>query len=222
MNTPNLEARFASVTRNITAVTTNQVRIIAISKNRTISEILHLHQLGQRDFGENYAQELSEKAQKIEAAGISDIRWHFVGHLQTNKIKLICPYLFAVHSVDSERLAVGLATQWKRLGRIQKLNVYIEVNVDLEPQKSGIAPQEVSDLSKAISSHPELALVGLMCIPQPINSKLSFQKLKDLELTLAQFSQRRLSMGMSEDYIQAISLGATDVRIGTALFGPRT
>lgn len=204
-----------------------EIQLIAVSKKQSIDQIYTLYELGQRDFGENYAQELELKAHELAKRGCSEIRWHFIGHLQTNKIKAILPYIFCIHTIDSEKLAIKLAKLWKarlehEATESKPLPIFIEVNIDQEPNKSGIFPDAVNSLAATIHQMPELRLQGLMCIPSvDSDPRLSFQKLNNLKDSLGSLTQGKLSMGMSEDFEKAIQEGATHIRVGTALFGER-
>jgi hypothetical protein len=206
--------------RNVSSVT-----LIAVSKKQPEDKIEELYRLGHRDFGENYVQEMVGKAVELERRGCTGIRWHFIGHLQTNKAKLLVPHVASVHSVDSEKVAQALAKAWGASGHTGKLPVFIEVNISREASKTGAAPEEVEALARSVSQMPELELQGLMCVPAASedNSQLSqrFHELKQTEESLRDVSRRQLSMGMSSDFEIAIAQGATHVRVGTALFGAR-
>jgi len=202
------------------------VELLAVSKGQTVEAIEKLYALGQCDFGENYVQELLEKAQALKDRGCTGIRWHFIGHLQTNKVKQLVPWVNVVHSVDSERLALELAKRWSQAGRSpEMLPIFIEVNIDEQESKSGVLPPEVPALAERIARIPEIELQGLMCIPDPEvegGVRAAFDRLKALEAQCqAHGSRGKLSMGMSTDFEEAIRAGATHVRIGTLLFGPR-
>jgi len=154
--------------------------------------------------------------------GCLGIHWHFIGHLQTNKINSIIPYVSLIHTIDSEKLALKLAQKWLQAKRSEKCGIFIEVNLDEEKTKSGIPPQEVETLCKKISQIPELRILGLMGIPKPgSDSRLKFKKLSALEHLCRSYTEGMLSMGMSDDFETAIEEGATHIRVGTALFGPR-
>jgi PLP dependent protein len=200
-----------------------EVTLVAVTKNVPDEAIEWLYRLGHRDFGENYAQELATKAGALRARGIDGIRWHFIGHLQTNKAKQVVPLVAWVHTVDSERLARELAKRWAAAGREGRLPVFLEVNVDAEEGKSGVSVADAPALTQALKTIPELELKGLMCIPEP-QGELSAMKerfclLRELERKCDLGGA--LSMGMSSDYEAAIEEGATHVRVGTALFGAR-
>ena len=112
-----------------------ELTLVAVSKNQPIEKIEELYSLGHRDFGENYSQELCSKAKEMAAKGYTDLRWHFIGHLQTNKVKDIVPWVYSVHSVDSEKLALELAKRWSQRGRSGTLPCFVEVNLDGEETK---------------------------------------------------------------------------------------
>lgn len=200
--------------------------LIAVSKTQPVEAIEALYALGHRDFGENYVQELVRKSEALREKGCADIRWHFIGHLQTNKVKQLLPHLYAIHTIHSDRLAAELAKRWSDLTPSGKLPVFIEVNIDREEGKSGCPPEDARGIALRLSLDPvlsaNLSLQGLMCIPdpdQPGGTRASFQRLKDLGSTIPSAGQ--LSMGMSDDFEAALEQGATHIRIGTALFGER-
>jgi hypothetical protein len=201
------------------------VTLLAVSKKQPEAKIEELYRLGHRDFGENYVQEMVAKAVELERRGCKDIRWHFIGHLQTNKAKHLVPHVASVHSVDSEKVAVALAKAWGACGRSGKLPVFIEVNISHEESKTGADPKEVEAIAGKVSQISELELQGLMCVPAASedDSRLQqrFSELKRLEADLRNVSRRQLSMGMSSDFEIAIAQGSTHVRVGTALFGAR-
>ncbi len=199
-----------------------EVCLIAVSKTRSVQEILAAVVQGQIHFGENYAQESVDKI-----AEISDIRlvWHFIGPIQKNKTRLIAENFSWVHSVDRESVAVRLNNQ--RPSTLPALNICLQINIDNENTKSGITPSELLPLAEAIRQLPNLKLRGLMAIPGVSTDfdrqSASFQKMTELlaELKQHDFDVDTLSMGMSNDFEAAIAHGSTMVRIGTAIFGPR-
>jgi hypothetical protein len=198
--------------------------LVAVSKTQGLPAIEELYALGQRDFGENYVQELVEKARALEQGGrCHGIRWHFIGHLQSNKAKLLVPWVHVVHAVDSEKLAKELGRRWKEEAREGRLPVFLEVNIDGEASKAGVLPDPgaVRSLAQAVAAVPELSCEGLMCIPAPGRSGPAFARMRELEAACHAFTRGRLSMGMTQDYEEAIRAGATHIRVGTALFGPR-
>lgn len=225
-----IASRYQSILRRIAGAAQSQgharaVTLVAVSKTQPADAIEALYRLGHRDFGENYVQELVAKAEELAHRGCTEIRWHFIGHLQTNKVKALLPYVASVHSVNSEKLALELAKRWAASGRTGKLPVFIEVNISGEDTKAGLSPDEIPALARKIGEMPGLELLGLMCIPDPElpESELRghFKGLRELEEKCRPWSKGRLSMGMSGDFELALAEGATDVRVGTALFGPR-
>lgn len=189
--------------------------LIAVSKIQPASAVKELWDLGHRDFGENYVQELLEKASELERMGCTGIRWHFIGHLQTNKVKAVLGLHPIIHAVDSEKLAREIH---KRAGA--QVPVFLEVNLDGESTKSGVSPQDAPPLSKIVSELPALQLQGLMCIPAPGNAG-AFKQLRELESVCRPHTHGALSMGMTQDFEAALAEGATHVRVGTAIFGER-
>lgn len=202
-----------------------EVRLIGVTKGFGPDTVLAAVRAGLKDFGENYAQEL---VAKVRAVGDVGVRWHFIGGLQVNKVKLIAGLVESVHSVDREGLVRELA---KRIEAGRVVDVFVEVNLGGEEQKWGSAPDEVEGLCKAILGEPRLRLVGLMCIPpysdDPETSRPYFRSLRELRdslkrrLGLGEGMLDGLSMGMSHDFEVAIEEGATVVRVGTAIFGQR-
>lgn len=207
--------------REIRARIPASVTLIAVSKTRSADDVEALYRMGQRDFGENYVQELLEKATALKERGYKDIRWHFIGHLQTNKVKSLLPIVYAIQSVDSVKLAEEIS---KRAGP-RKIPCYLNVNIDCEESKSGFAPQDVAEAARAISALPGIDLLGLMCIPAPRSNgedrKIPFAALRELEKSCRPHTKGALSMGMSDDFEAALKEGSTAVRIGTLIFGSR-
>lgn len=197
------------------------VRLIAVSKTQPAEAIREAYALGQRDFGENYLQEALAKQELLKDLG--DIVWHFIGPIQSNKTRLIAENFDWVHAVDRAKTAERLDQQ--RPLDLLPLNVCIQVNVSEENSKSGVDLLELPKLAHQISTLERLCLRGLMAIPAPIDpSDLDpgkpFRCLREAAQTLP-IPIDSLSMGMSDDLEWAIREGATWVRIGTALFGPR-
>ena len=200
----------------------DSVRLLAVSKTKPASDVEALFRLGQKQFGENYMQEAIDK---IHALRDLDIEWHYIGHIQSNKTKILANEFDWVHTIDREKIARRLNEA--RTG--SPLNVLIQVNVDLSETKSGVAPDDVNLLANAIWRLPNLRLRGLMSIPDPVSEdelKRAHRKLKSL------FDQLKhdhpapeifdtLSMGMTNDLKLAVIEGSTMVRVGTALFGAR-
>lgn len=197
--------------------------LVAVSKKQPVDSIFELYQLGHRDFGENYVQELVTKAELLRQKGCHEIRWHLIGHLQTNKVKAVSPYISFFHALDSEKLSEKIRTQWKEHKSSKPLPVFIEVNLDLEVTKAGMRSEQVEHFARYLSQLPELELQGLMCIPPAEeNPRAKFIQLRELSQTIRPYTRGMLSMGMSSDFEVAIEEGATHIRVGTALFGERT
>jgi pyridoxal phosphate enzyme (YggS family) len=199
------------------------ILLLAVTKTQPVSIIQQAIALGQRHFAENYLQ---EALTKIQAINNDQLIWHFIGPIQSNKTADIAKHFAWVHSVDRLKIAERLSQQ--RPKHLPPLNVCIQVNIDAEPTKSGVAINEVANLAKSISQLPNLSLRGLMAIPKPSDEfEQQRQPLRALKQLLSQLNRQgfqldTLSMGMSQDLEAAIAEGATCVRIGTALFGART
>jgi hypothetical protein len=202
---------------------TEEVRLIAVSKTFPAAAILQAYQAGQRCFGENYVQEALHKISELPQ---SDIEWHFIGPIQSNKTRPIAEHFAWVHSVERAKVAERLSAQ--RPPHLPPLQICIEVNVSGEASKSGIMPDELDTLARYVASLPNLCLRGLMAIPAPSDDvtqqRTAFARLRELSdaLNLGGLKMDTLSMGMSLDFPAAIAEGATLVRIGTAIFGTRT
>jgi len=194
----------------------------ARSKKHTVERILALHQLGQASFGENYIQEALVKMEQVKH---SDIEWHFIGPLQSNKTGQAAQHFQWVQSVDRIKILQRLSNQ--RPSSHPDLNICIQVNIDEEPQKAGIMPERVKEIARAALALPRLRLRGLMTIPQAASAlhdpSESYARMESLFHELVQDGMEldTLSMGMSGDLEAAIMHGSTMVRIGTDLFGPR-
>jgi pyridoxal phosphate enzyme (YggS family) len=199
-----------------------EIKLVAVSKSQPAEAIRRAHDAGQRAFGESYAQELALKAEAL--ADLVDIEWHFIGHLQTNKAKIVAKHADVVHSVDSETLARELGKRAAR-ERTSALPVFIEVNVAREPQKAGARPSEIEDVIRAVRAEPWLSLRGLMTVPpagDPAAARSVFGALATLRnLHGGPAALPELSLGMSADFEGAIACGSTCVRVGTAIFGER-
>lgn len=199
-----------------------EVKLIAVTKYVEAARIKEIIPCGIRDVGENRVQELREKCDfyKNSSFGI-----HFIGQLQTNKVKYVKGSVELIHSVDRLSLATAIGGFRPEVEQ----DVLIEVNIGDEPQKGGVAPGELPGFAEALSKTPGLCVKGLMCVPPPCGeaeARRYFSRMRELSERLAAYDfpnifMEELSMGMSGDYTSAIKEGATMVRIGTALFGPR-
>ncbi|HTQ58800.1 MAG TPA: YggS family pyridoxal phosphate-dependent enzyme [Candidatus Solibacter sp.] len=202
-----------------------KVTLIGVSKTHPAEAIREAHEAGLRHFGENRVQEW--EAKHIELADLN-ARWHLIGHLQNNKAARAARVFHSVDSVDDFALAQRLDRARAELGPTEKLRVLIEVHIGKEETKSGAEIEELPELAERIEELPKLELAGLMCIPpfaeNPKEARPHFKRLRELRDNLAKQMGRELpvlSMGMSHDFEVAIEEGATEVRVGTALFGTR-
>ncbi|EPG37076.1 YggS family pyridoxal phosphate-dependent enzyme [Acinetobacter colistiniresistens] len=196
------------------------VQLLAVSKTHPSTSLRAMYAVGQHCFGENYLQEALEKIEELQDL---EIEWHFIGHVQRNKTKLLAEKFDWVHGVDRLIIAERLSSQ--RSEQQKPLNLCLQVNIDGQDSKDGCQPEEVAELVQRISQLPNLRLRGLMVIPTPENHA-AFAEAKALfEQVKAQHVQPQdwdtLSMGMSADLDAAIAAGSTMVRVGTALFGAR-
>ncbi len=194
--------------------TRDQVTLVAVTKKFPATVMCEAYSLGLRIFGENYVQEFAEKHPALP--GLNEAQFHLIGHLQSNKARLAADLFHTVETVDSEKLA-------RRLNEVGKpLEVMIEVKLSAEGAKAGAAPEELPALIDAIRACPNLQLTGLMTMPpwnvDPETTRPYFRRLVDLA---GKHQLPKLSMGMSHDLEAAIEEGATHIRVGTALFGPR-
>ncbi len=202
---------------------TDEVKLIAVSKYMGVDKIAQAVDAGQRVFGENHAQELTEKKTFFEQ---HDCLVHFIGHLQTNKIKYVCGFADMIESVDRQSLAGLLQKKAEARDVIQ--DILIQVNIGEEEQKSGVTDVDLDCFAESFGQYPNLRVRGLMCVPPAVEAEQArkyFQEMRALFDTLrdkgtfAQFDT--LSMGMSHDFAVAIEEGATEVRVGTRIFGAR-
>lgn len=200
------------------------ITLVAVSKTKPVEDIQALYDLGQRDFGENYVQELAEKARVLP----NDIRWHFIGHLQTNKVKVIVPFVQLIHGVDSLKLLKEISKEAVKAGRV--VQCLLQVHIAQEETKFGLNENELETVLDASHELPGIEICGLMGMASFSNDvtlvRGEFRQLKQI----AERLQKRpgtpgapwiLSMGMSGDYQLAIEEGSTMVRIGSLLFGER-
>ena len=197
-------------------------RLLAVSKTQSATAVAALASAGQRAFGENYVQEAQAKVAELASL---QLEWHLIGHLQSNKAEIAAGLFDWVQGVDRMKLVAALARS--RPSHLPPLNVLIQVNIDDEASKHGCRPDEVPQLEASIAAEPRLALRGLMAIPAPHSEierrRAAYNAMSTLFQSLASRHGQvdTLSMGMSDDFPLAIAEGATMVRIGTALFGPR-
>jgi hypothetical protein len=198
------------------------VRLLAVSKQQPVAAVAAAADAGQRAFGENYVREGIAKVEALRDRGLT---WHFIGQLQANKSREVAEHFQWVHTVDRERIATRLDAQ--RPHYAGPLDVLLQVRLGDEPGKGGVEPSDLPRLAEFVAGLPRLRLRGLMCIPPPADDEAAqrrpFARLRDLlgDLNRRGHSLDTLSMGMSGDLEAAVLEGATLVRIGTAVFGPR-
>ena len=200
----------------------DKISIVGVSKKKSLEDILSLYELGLRDFGENYAQELNEKSLALNS---KKIRWHFMGPIQTNKIGLIVKNSYLVHSVDREKVVKKMDLESKKINKIQK--VLVQVNISGEATKSGIFPSDAEEFRHFVDSFDNLELAGLMFMPNINQDKVSH--MKEIRDSVALFNDMKakkrniqvLSLGTSSDYKECIKAGSNLIRVGEILFGPR-
>jgi len=198
------------------------VRLLAASKTQSPAAIAAIAAAGQTCFGENYVQEALDKM--VELATL-DLEWHFIGPIQANKTRGIAEHFAWVHGVDRLKIAERLSAQ--RPDRLPPLNVCLQINIDREPTKHGLDESAVAEVARTVAALPRLRLRGLMAIPAPVADfaaqRRPLARLRELweRLNAGGLALDTLSMGMTDDLEAAIAEGATLVRVGTALFGPR-
>jgi PLP dependent protein len=202
------------------------VRLLAVSKTFDAQAVIDAAEAGQRAFGENYLQEALDKIAAVRAARPDLLlEWHFIGPIQSNKTRPIAEHFDWVHSVDREKIAQRLSEQ--RPAHLPSLNVCLQVNINGEASKSGVAPADAVALARRVAALPRLSLRGLMAIPEAVGDaqqqRMPFRQLRKLmiEMQACGLLLDTLSMGMSADLEAAIAEGATIVRVGTAIFGKR-
>ncbi|KAK1154140.1 pyridoxal phosphate homeostasis protein [Acipenser oxyrinchus oxyrinchus] len=213
-----------------------QPRLVAVSKTKPAEMVLEAYKQGQRNFGENYVQELLEKASDPKIlASCPEIKWHFIGHLQKNNVNKLMgvPCLFMVETVDSVKLADRLNSSWQNLrANAQRLKIMVQINTSGEDSKHGLPPGDtVAAVQHIVSRCTALEFVGLMTIgrygydlsegPNPDFQMLLSRRKEVCETLKMPYEQVELSMGMSTDFEHAIEVGSTNVRVGSTIFGER-
>nr|XP_058959304.1 pyridoxal phosphate homeostasis protein-like [Pocillopora verrucosa] len=209
-------------------------RLVAVSKLKSLDYVIEAYDNGQRHFGENYVKELIEKSKDVKIQPLNDIRWHFIGHLQSNKCNNLVgvPNLFMVETVDSVKLANSLNVSWGKLNKPSPLNVMVQVNTSKEESKSGCLRDRCAELVEHIITHcAHLKFSGLMTIgemnhdwsqrPNPDFTTLVDCRKDICEKLSLSLENVELSMGMSSDFEEAILMGSTNVRVGSTIFGAR-
>ena len=197
----------------------SKITLVAVSKTRPVEDILMLYDLGHRDFGENYVQELVEKAEQLP----KDIRWHFIGHLQTNKVKLIVPFVYLIHGVDSIKLLKEIDKEGAKQSRV--IHCLLQVHIAQEETKFGFDENELFGIQS--SQFPNVKIMGVMGMASltgdmnKIRTELTHLRTLFKKLQTSNPQIQILSTGMSSDYKIAIEEGSNMVRIGSLLFGER-
>lgn len=203
----------------------DDVTLVAVSKTFPAERVREAVEVGVLDIGENYVQELLEKREKLADAAI---RWHFIGHLQSNKVKYIAPWVTLIHAVDTVGLVREIDNRAAKSGRV--LELLVEVNTTGEGTKFGVQPEATVSFVRSLEGFPNIRVAGLMTIgpflPDPEGSRPMFRTLRELRSEAAQMGQdnvtmHHLSMGMTGDFEVAIDEGSTLIRVGTAIFGSR-
>jgi pyridoxal phosphate enzyme (YggS family) len=222
-NLARVRARIASAAA-ASARAPDSIRLLAVSKKKSAGDIRAAYAAGQRDFGENYVQELTAKADAL--SGLEGLRWHAIGALQRNKVRDVARVASVIHAIDRLELAAELRRRAEAAGRA--VEALVEVSVAGEEQKAGCAPGDARAIVEALSGGPWVRVVGLMAVPplaeDPEASRPHFRALRSLRDDLRAQGHDgvvELSMGMSGDFEIAIAEGATMVRVGTAIFGAR-
>lgn len=211
---------------SIRATIPDGVTLICVSKFHPVEAIMQAYEVGERDFGESRVQELLPKYEALP----KDIRWHFIGHLQTNKVKQILPFVHMIHSVDSIRLLEVINKEAEKIGR--RIKVLLEVHVAKEETKSGFTPEEILSLNTQLSTLNYIDICGLMGMATNTDDESEWRRCFRAIASLASqlitsspnhliTSSPEISMGMSDDYLVAIEEGSTMVRIGSTIFGSR-
>ena len=195
------------------------VTLVAVSKTKPNEDIMALYELGQRDFGENYVQELVAKQQALPA----DIRWHFIGHLQTNKVKMIAPFVHLIHGVDSNKLLLEINKQGAKLNR--NIGCLLQVYIAKEDSKFGLDESEILEIASIQSTLHSVSIRGMMGMASFTTDteqvRREFSNMYAISKTFPFATDPIISMGMSNDYSIAIEEGSNMVRIGSLLFGSR-
>ena len=220
-----MPVNFESYANIVEELKTNNVTLVAVSKTKPAEEILELYNLGQRDFGENYVKELTDKYEQLP----KDIRWHFIGHLQSNKVKYITPFVSLIHGVDSEKLLTAINKQAEKCDRLT--DCLLQIHIAKEETKFGLDENELEELLatnfKNLKNVRIRGLMGMASFTDDLEKVRSeFRFLKSLFDKYSAFAADHspftiLSMGMSADYKIAIEEGSNMVRIGSLLFGKR-
>jgi pyridoxal phosphate enzyme (YggS family) len=198
----------------------NEIKLLAVSKKQPVEKILKMYELGQRDFAENYVQEFLEKKESLTG---KNIEWHMIGPLQTNKVAKIIGEVELIHSIDSLKLAKFVSEKSKEKNITQK--ILLQINVANEASKSGVDLKHSKSFIEDVLKFSNIKVTGLMAMPpftdNPEDSRIHFENLRKIRDDFKELGIHELSMGTTQDFEVAIEEGATIIRVGEALFGPR-
>ena len=223
-----LAERYRSVNERIAASciaagrTVTDVELVVVTKNHSAELVAELYDLGHRQFGENRDQEAGPKAEALAAGGRLDANWHFVGQLQSNKVRTVLNYATCIHSIDRSSLVKELS---KQLGnRELEIEGFIELNLTEDPARGGVEPGNLAQLAESVMEIGRIKLLGVMAVAGlGVDPRIDFEKTLQASQELQKIAPEanQLSMGMSEDFELAIEMGATHIRVGSAITGPR-
>ena len=223
-----LTERYRSVNERIAASciaagrSVSDVELVVVTKNHSAEVVAELYDLGHRQFGENRDQEAGPKAEALAAGGRLDAKWHFVGQLQSNKVRTVLNYATCIHSIDRSSLVKELA---KQLGnRELEIEGFIELNLTEDPARGGVEPGNLQQLAHSVLEIGRIKLLGVMAVAGlGVDPRIDFEKTLQASQELQKIAPEanQLSMGMSEDFEFAIEMGATHIRVGSAITGPR-
>ena len=223
-----LAERYRSVNERIAASciaagrTVTDVELVVVTKNHSAELVAELYDLGHRQFGENRDQEAGPKAEALAAGGRLDANWHFVGQLQSNKVRTVLNYATCIHSIDRSSLVKELS---KQLGnRELEIEGFIELNLTEDPARGGVEPGNLAQLAESVMQIGRIKLLGVMAVAGlGVDPRIDFEKTLQASQELQKIAPEanQLSMGMSEDFELAIEMGATHIRVGSAITGPR-
>ena len=223
-----LAERYASVRERIVTAAQDasrdpgEIELIVVTKLHPVDLVIELYELGHRAFGENKDQEAAPKARLLAESGRTDANWHFVGQLQSNKVKSVIHYADTIHSIDRPSLVTELSKQLTKEDR--KIRGFLELNLTGEPHRGGVTPGELQQLAEMVLETGRIQILGVMAVAGlGVDPKLDFERARMASLVLQQVAPeaKKLSLGMSEDFEAAIAMGATHLRIGSAITGPR-
>ena len=223
-----LAERYRSVNDRIAAScisagrSVSEVELVVVTKNHSAEVVAELYDLGHRHFGENRDQEAGPKAEALAAGGMLGAKWHFVGQLQSNKVRTVLNYATCIHSIDRSSLVRELA---KQVGnRELEIEAFIELNLTEDPARGGVEPGNLQQLAHSVMEIGRIKLLGVMAVAGlGVDPRIDFDKTLQASQELQKIAPEasRLSMGMSEDFELAIEMGATHIRVGSAITGPR-